>query len=176
MKKSNHGKIKKMCQLALFLAIGVILNIVESFIPLPIPIPGVRLGLANTIGLVLLYYYGPKEYAGIGFLRVVLVGLLRTGLFSVSFLLSLSGYFLSSLIAIFLYYLKKFSIYGLSVASAVFHGIGQMILVMIIYSSYGLVIYLPVLMFTGVISGLLTAGISSLLLLNINKHIDYLIK
>ena len=150
MKKSinNSQRIKKITQLSLFLAMGIILNIVESMIPLPISIPGVKLGLANTIGLVVLYYYSPKEYFFVGFLRVLIVGLIRSGIFSISFSLSLAGWFLSSLVSLILYKCKIFSIYGLSISSAVFHGIGQMIVVMIIYNSYGLIMYLPILIIT----------------------------
>ena len=54
---NTSKKIKKMSRLALFLAMGIILNYVESLIPIPIPINGVKLGLANTLGLVILYYY-----------------------------------------------------------------------------------------------------------------------
>lgn len=168
--------IKKISQLSLFLAIGIIFNIVEAMIPIPIAIPGVKLGLANTIGLIVLYYYSPKEFIFVGFLRVLLVGLLRSGLFSVSFLLSLSGWLLSSIIVILLYYFHKFSIYGLSCTSAVFHGIGQMIVVMIIYHSQGLILYLPILMLTGLITGVLTAFASSLVLSKLNKHINFLTK
>ena len=95
---NNSKKINKLTQLSLFLAIGIILNLVEAMIPLPISIPGVKLGLANTIGLVLLYYYSEKEYLLIGLARVIFVGLLRTGLFSMTFVISLGGWFLSSLI------------------------------------------------------------------------------
>ena len=166
--------IKKITRLSLFLALGIILNLVESMIPLPIAIPGVKLGLANTIGLVILYYYSPKEYISIGFLRVLIVGLLRTGLFSVAFILSLSGWFLSTLIVVMLYCLKKFSIYGLSCVSAVFHGVGQMIAVSIIYNSFGLVMYYPILMISGIITGLLTALLTSLVLLKVDHHIEHL--
>ena len=166
--------IKKITRLSLFLALGIILNLVESMIPLPIAIPGVKLGLANTIGLVILYYYSPKEYISIGFLRVLIVGLLRTGLFSVAFILSLSGWFLSTLIVVILYYLKKFSIYGLSCISAVFHGVGQMIAVSIIYNTFGLVMYYPILMISGIITGLLTALLTSLVLLKVDHHIEHL--
>ena len=166
--------IKKITRLSLFLALGIILNLVESMIPLPITIPGVKLGLANTIGLVILYYYSPKEYISIGFLRVLIVGLLRTGLFSVAFILSLSGWFLSTLIVVILYYLKKFSIYGLSCVSAVFHGVGQMIAVSIIYNTFGLVMYYPILMISGIITGLLTALLTSLVLLKVDHHIEHL--
>ena len=166
--------IKKITRLSLFLALGIILNLVESMIPLPIAIPGVKLGLANTIGLVILYYYSPKEYISIGFFRVLIVGLLRTGLFSVAFILSLSGWFLSTLIVVILYYLKKFSIYGLSCVSAVFHGVGQMIAVSIIYNTFGLVMYYPILMISGIITGLLTALLTSLVLLKVDHHIEHL--
>ncbi len=178
MKKStsNSSKtIRKITQLSLFLAMGIILNIVESLIPLPTSIPGVKLGLANTIGLVILYYYSPKEYAYIGFLRVLVVGLLRTGIFSISFFLSLSGWFISTLVAIILYYFKKFSIFGLSCASAVFHGIGQILVVMLIYDSAGLILYLPILMLSGVISGTLTALVTALVLSKLDKHINYIV-
>ena len=166
--------IKKITRLSLFLALGIILNLVESMIPLPIAIPGVKLGLANTIGLVILYYYSPKEFISIGFLRVLIVGLLRTGLFSVAFILSLSGWFLSTLIVVILYYLKKFSIYGLSCVSAVFHGVGQMIAASIIYNTFGLVMYYPILMISGIITGLLTALLTSLVLLKVDHHIEHL--
>ena len=88
----------KIVRLAIFLALSIVLNIVESMIPLPIAIPGIRLGLANTMGLIVLYFYSPKEYIALGILRVFIVGLLRTGIGSVSFMLSLSGWFLSTAI------------------------------------------------------------------------------
>lgn len=176
-KKFNSSKkIRKLTQLSVFLAMGIILNFVESLIPLPGVVPGIRLGLANTIGLVLLYYYSPKEYLAIGFLRVLIVGLLRTGLFSVSFMLSLSGWLASSLIALLLYLFKRFSIFGLSCACAVFHGIGQIIAVIFIYSSVGLLLYLPILMLSGVVTGALTASVTSLVLTKFDKHIGFIVQ
>ena len=47
----------KIVRLSIFLAMGIVLNIIESLIPIPIAIPGIRLGLANTMGLIVLYYY-----------------------------------------------------------------------------------------------------------------------
>ena len=55
MKRNNLTR--KIVRLALFLAIGIVLNIVESVIILPYMMPGVRLGLANTMGLIVLYFY-----------------------------------------------------------------------------------------------------------------------
>ena len=163
MKKKENLK-KKIVRLAIFLALGIVLNIIETMIPLPIAIPGIRLGLANTMGLIVLYFYNPKEYLIIGLLRVFLVGLLRTGLGSVAFFLSLAGWFLSSIITLFIYFAKKASVYGLSISSAIFHQVGQIIVVMIIYQLPSMINYLPVLLVSAIISGFLVAFISSKIL------------
>ena len=162
--KRKESLTQKIVRLAIFLALGIVLNIVESMIPLPIAIPGIRLGLANTMGLIVLYFYSPKEYIALGFLRVFLVGLLRTGLGSVAFFLSLAGWFLSTLIALGVYLAKKASIYGLSIVSAMFHQVGQMIVVMIIYQLVAMINYLPVLLVSATISGFLVALISAKIL------------
>ena len=164
----NHST-KKIVRLALFLALGVVLNIIESMLPILIPIPGVKLGIANTIGLIVLYYYGPKEYTLIGFLRVLLVALLRTGIGSISFILSLSGWLLSTIFVLFVYNFKKVSIYGLSMSSAVMHGIGQIILVVFIYSLPEMINYLPILIVSGIISGNVLALLCSELLKKLDK-------
>ena len=154
----------KIVRLAIFLALGIVLNIVESLIPIPIAVPGIRLGLANTMGLIVLYFYSPKEYIAIGFLRVFFVALLRTGLGSVAFILSLSGWAISTLITLLIYFLHKSSIYGLSITSALFHQVGQIIMVIIIYQLPEMINYLPVLLITGGISGALVAFITSRIL------------
>ena len=130
----RNNSTKKIVRLSLFLALGVVLNIIESMLPVLIPVPGVKLGIANTIGLIVLYYYGPKEYTLIGFLRVILVALLRTGIGSISFILSLSGWLLSTIFVLLIHLIKKVSIFGLSMSSAVMHGVGQIIMVIFIYS------------------------------------------
>ena len=165
----NHNLTQKIVRLAIFLAMGIVLNIVESMIPIPIAIPGIRLGIANTMTLIVLYYYSPKEYVALGLLRVFIVGLLRTGIGSISFLLSLSGWFLSSLFALLLYATKRSSIFGLSIIAAMFHQVGQIIMVIILYQLPAMVNYLPVLLTTGAISGGLVALLSSAVLKLLNK-------
>lgn len=159
----------KIVRLAIFLAMGIVLNIVESMIPLPIAIPGIRLGLANTMGLIVLYFYSPKEYVAIGFLRVFIVTLIRTGFGSMTSILSFSGWFLSTLITLLIYFLHKASVYGLSVTSAMFHQVGQIIMVMIIYELPEFINYLPVLLISAIVSGLLVAFVSSKVLSMLNR-------
>lgn len=153
----------------MFLALGVVLNIIESLLPVLIPVPGVKLGIANTIGLIVLYFYGPKEFVLIGFLRVLLVALLRTGIGSTAFLLSLSGWVISTLFVLIIYLFSKASIYGLSMGSAVMHGVGQIIMVMIIYQMPKMINYLPILVISGIISGNVLALLSSELLKRLDR-------
>jgi len=151
--------IKKMTRLAILLALGVIINYMEHvLLPTSFIAPGVKLGLANTIGLIVLYYFGVKEFVAIGFLRVVMTALF-TG-FGFNFFISLSGWGLSTLIVLILYAQNKLSIIGLSMVSAVFHGIGQVIMVSILYESMLMLNYLPILSVTGIISGLMIAVIT----------------
>ena len=165
----KQNSTKKIVRLALFLALGVVLNIIESMLPVLIAVPGVKLGIANTIGLIVLYFYGPKEYTLIGFLRVVLVALLRTGIGSIAFILSLSGWLISTIFVLLIYSLKKVSIYGLSMGSAVMHGVGQIIMVVIIYSLPEMINYLPILIVSGLISGNVLALLCSELLKRLDK-------
>ena len=163
--------IKTTSLLALFLALSVLLNFVEHQIPMLVSIPGVKLGIANTMGLIVLYFFGKFEYGLIGFFRVLLAGLLFTGLFSSTFFLSFSGWFLSTIVCIILVSTKKLSIYSLSIASAIFHGIGQTICAAIYYSSIYMLSYIPILLFSGLISGGLIAFISSLIIKRIEPYI-----
>ena len=167
MKKESLTQ--KIVRLAIFLAMGVVLNIVESLIPIPIAVPGVKLGLANTMGLIVLYFYSPKEYFVLGGLRIFIVGLLRTGIGSTAFFMGLAGWLLSSIVTLLIYLLHKSSIYGLSIISALFHQVGQIIMISIFYNSPEMALYLPILMFTGAISGLLVAYVSTRILLLLNK-------
>ena len=165
----KNNRTKKIVRLSLFLALGVVLNIIESMLPVLIPIPGVKLGIANTVGLIVLFYYGPKEYTLIGFLRVILVALLRTGIGSISFMLSLSGWFISTLFVLLVNLFKKVSVYGLSMSSAVMHGVGQVVMYTIISSLPEMINYLPILIVSGIISGNVLALLCSELLKKLDK-------
>ena len=165
----RHTLTQKIVRLSVFLAMGIVLNIVESMIPLPIAIPGIRLGLANIMGLIVLYFYDTEEYILIVLLRVIIVGLLRSGLGSPTFIISLSGWAMSTFITLLIYVEKKSTIYGLSVISAMFHQVGQIIAVMLLYKLPAMINYLPVLLISGSISGVLVAILSARVLSMLNK-------
>jgi len=100
-------KVKHITRYALLLALAVILNWVEHLIPLP-TVPGVRLGLANAIGILCLYYLGSKSYISFGFLRVLLASLLFGTFLGTSFWISLGGMILASITTLLLSKFSKF--------------------------------------------------------------------
>ena len=85
--------IKKLCYLALFCAIAIVLSYIESLIPLYLGVPGAKLGLANVVTLTLLLCFGLKEAFIVMFLRILIVSLTFTNFYM--FLYSLSGGLLS---------------------------------------------------------------------------------
>ena len=148
-------RIQKLVRFAVLLAISVIVHFIESLIPIPFMCPGVKLGLANAVGLLVLAFWGRKDFAAFGFLRVLLVGVLRTGLFSTAFFLSLSGTTLSMIATILVFSFTKASVRGISIVGSLFHGLGQILAVCVIYSNGYMISYLPVLLVANLITGYL---------------------
>ncbi len=161
-------KTRRLIYLSLLVSFGIVLHIVEAFIPLPIYIPGAKLGLANIITLLVLVLYGFKDGLIVSILRC-LISALITG--SVSGLIySLSGAVLSLFMMSFAFYYmnKTFSLVGISIIGAQAHILAQIIAASIILRNSGIFLYLPFLMmislFTGYFVGLvsnLTYGILS---------------
>lgn len=151
---------KKIITISMLLAISVVLSIIESFIPIFNGIiVGVKLGLANIIIIYALYKYGFKDALYITILRVILVGILRTGLFSITFLFSLSGA-IFSIIMMSLAKLTKLSIVGVSIVGSLFHVIGQILIAIIILNIPNLIYYLPYLLIFSCITGIIIGIIS----------------
>ena len=158
-------EIKKFTRLSMLLALSVVLNIVESFIPFfSGTIPGLKIGLANTVILFVLYAYSFKDAFSLSLLRVILVGILRTGLFSITFFFSLSGAILS---IITMYLFKKFtklSIIGISIIGSIMHSIGQILMAVLLVQNINIVYYLPWILLFAIPSGILVGFISKELL------------
>ncbi len=159
--------VKKLVNLAVFLALGVVFNIMENYIFLVPLLPGVKLGLANTIGLILLALYGPKEFILIGFLRVILSGTFSG--FGSSFIISLSGFTLSSIVVLLAYHLGDFSLFGLSLLSAVTHGIGQVAMIAVLYEDVLMLNYAYIMIASGIVTGVIIASLSRIVILRLQS-------
>ena len=156
-------KVKHITRYAILLALAVILNWVEHLIPLP-TLPGIKLGLANAIGILCLYYLGYKSYISFGFLRVLLASLLFGTFLGTSFWISLGGMLLASITTLLLAKFSKVSIYGISIAAAIMHGLGQVFVVAVLYQTAYIISYVLILTITGSITGALIAYLSTLII------------
>lgn len=153
--------MKKEIRLSMLLSISIILNILESFIPI-FNFPGIRIGLANTITLIVLYTYDSKDAIYISILRVLLVGILRTGLFSIAFYFSLFGS-IFSIISMIIFKKTKLSIIGVSIVGSIMHNVGQITAALFLINT-NLIYYMPILLITSIITGTIIGFISKELL------------
>ena len=158
-------KVQKMALLGVLTAAAIVIAILESFIP-SIGIPGVKMGLANIVILIILYELGIWEAAVVNLLRVLVVSLVRGTFLSMGFLMSLTGAAFSLGIMILFYLLiKKFSIIGVSVIGSLFHVTGQILIAMIYLGTAYIFLYLPVIAISAIITGVFV-GIAAKLIIN----------
>ncbi|HIT90033.1 MAG TPA: Gx transporter family protein [Candidatus Merdenecus merdavium] len=153
-----------------FVALTLILSYVETLIPIPLMIPGAKLGLANLAIILMLYLRGPKEALVLSAVRVVLVGFLFGNMAAIMY--SLGGTFLSLGGMWLLKRTNKFSMISISAVGGVLHNIGQFIIAMLVLQSKGLYFYLPFL----IIIGCLTGVIIGIVALKIWTSIEKLLK
>ena len=146
-------RARKVAFSSMFAALALIFSYVEFLVPVPVPIPGVKLGLANLVIIIAIYRLGFRYAFSINILRITLSGLLFSGVFGIMY--SLAGGILSILVMYALYKTNLFSIVGISMAGGVFHNLGQLFAACIIVSNFGLLSYFSVLFVTGMASGIL---------------------
>lgn len=143
----------KTAYLGMFLALALICSYVESLIPFYFGIPGVKLGLANLVVVVMLYLAGTKEAFLLSMLRILLAGFLFGNPFSIIY--SLSGGILSFLAMFLLKKTEKLHVVSISVIGGIFHNIGQLGVAAAVVENYNLFYYMPVLLIAGFLTGLL---------------------
>jgi heptaprenyl diphosphate synthase len=162
MAKTN-STTRKIVLLALFIAQALVLSIVESWIPVPAVVPGLKLGLANIITIVVIIFFNFESAFVVMALRTFLASLFTGG--PVTLIYSAAGGILSTLVMSLLYYRyrKYFSITGISIAGAVFHNIGQLIAASIVMHDLAVISYLPLLLGAGIITGFFIGACGSFL-------------
>lgn len=147
---------KKAITVALYgllTALAMVLSFVETLIPIPIPVPGVKLGLANLVTVVGLYLIGIPGTIAVTLIRIVLVGLSFGNPYSMIY--GLSGSFLSLFVMAVLKKSGKLSQISISVLGGVAHNIGQTVFAAVIVQTSGVFYYLPFLLAAGCIAGTL---------------------
>lgn len=152
--------VKKITLTGLMIAQAIVLSFLERFIPVNFGIPGVKLGLANIVAVTAIYVLGPVSAIFVQIGRILLSGLLFGN--GVSLLYSLIGGILSILAMVTLYKTDKpkLGIIGISSLGAVFHNVGQILVASLIVQSINILYYLPILLLSGVLTGIFV-GITS---------------
>lgn len=164
----SNNKVKKTAFCGLVLSLALIAGYVEHLVPVAIAIPGIKLGAANSIILILLYMVGIKEAFIVNITRVVLSGFLFGSMSSI--LYSLCGAVVSLLVMICLKKTDRFSISGVSMSGGVAHNIGQLAVAGVVLETTAVWYYLPVLIVSGTVTGLLIGFLTG----EIRKRIPYI--
>lgn len=153
-------KTKKMVFLGLMVGYSLILYILETYIPNPFIVffPGAKLGLTNIITLVSLLIFGFKETFIIVTVRVILSSIFAGPM---SYLLfSIGGAYLSLIVMFLVNKIKGFSVIGVSIAGAIAHNIGQLLVASILVENFLMITYLPFMLVTSLVTGLFIGIVS----------------
>ncbi|MDD7446245.1 MAG: Gx transporter family protein [Clostridiales bacterium] len=157
--------VNKLTFMALLTTIMLILGYIESLFPIP-GIPGIKLGLSNSVLMLALYWMGVPEACVLMVMKVLLSGLLFGGVSGM--LYAFSGGVLSlAVMSVLIYCFCSFSVIGVGIAGAVCHNIGQVLAAMLVLQTNRLVYYMGVLVLIAIATGAATGTVAALLM----KHI-----
>ena len=157
-------KVKKLTLLAMLSAIALTIFMVEAQIPPLVPMPGVKLGLANIVTVFAVFALGPKEGAAVLAVRIFL-GAVFAGNFSTIFYSAAGGACAIAVTILLRKILKENQLWVAGCIGAIAHSVGQMAVAIVISGTPGLAIYLPVMIAISIVTGLFT-GLCAQFLVN----------
>lgn len=144
------------------IAAAMVLSYVETLIPTPFAVPGIKLGLANTVALFLLFKLDWKAAGLVSIIRVLLSGILFGNAASLAY--SLAGAALSLTVMALLKKTGAFSAIGISVSGAVSHNVGQILMAVVLLGTDQILWWLPPLTVSGIITGIAIGAVGALLI------------
>lgn len=155
------NRLQRITRIALLTALSLILFIIEGFLPLPLPVPGAKLGLAAIVTLIALYLLPARDAALMLTLRIVLASAFGGGLAPMIY--SLAGGVASFAAMVLLKRYTQLSIVGISAAGGFLHNMAQLLVAAAVLETTALFVYAPVLgivgIFTGILIGITARGI-----------------
>ncbi len=156
-------KIRKLTLLSLFTAIALTIFMVEAQIPALVPIPGIKMGLANIVTVFVVFAIGSKEAAAVLFARIFL-GAVFAGNFSTIFYSAAGGFCAIAVTILLKKILTRKQLFVAGALGAIAHSAGQMAMAIAITGTPGLLAYLPVMMMVSIVTGSFTGLCAQLLL------------
>lgn len=148
-RKRNAGR--RVALYGMLIALAFVFSYVEAMIPLPVFVPGMKLGLANLVSVAGLYSVGLAGTALVAMVRIVLVGFTFGNTFSM--LYGLAGGTASMTVMILARKSGWFSPVGVSILGGIFHNAGQLIIAAFVVRTTGVFVYFPALLASGVVTG-----------------------
>ena len=145
--------LQRITRIALLTALSLILFVLEGFLPLPLPVPGAKLGLAAIVTLIALHLLPTRDAALMLTLRIVLASAFGGGL--APMLYSLAGGAASFAAMALLKRCTQFSIVGISAAGGFLHNMAQLLVAAAVLETTALFVYAPVLGAVGILTGIL---------------------
>jgi heptaprenyl diphosphate synthase len=152
----------RLTRISLLICVALVLSYAERFFIIPIAVPGVRLGLANLAVIIALYIGNETDAFFVSVLRIFLAAFLLGSVGGLLF--SLGGGLLSFAIMCLAKKNRLFSLSGVSILGGIFHNIGQILVFALVVETVGILSYLPILIITGAISGLLNGVAASFII------------
>lgn len=143
----------KTANIGIAIALALIVSYVEMLIPFNFGIPGIKLGLTNVVIIIMLYLFGWKSAFLVSVSRIFLAGFLFGNMSMI--LYSLAGGVLSLTVMSTMKKFKGFSVIGVSILGGITHNIGQIIIAILVVENLKMIYYLPVLLISGLITGML---------------------
>ncbi|MGI6727539.1 MAG: Gx transporter family protein [Anaerovoracaceae bacterium] len=154
---SNINKTHTIVLTGLIFATALVLSIAENMLPpLPIAVPGVKFGLSNIAVMYALFFLDKKQAYTIAILKATFVFITRG---AIAGALSLSGgiFSITVMLLLMVIFKERVSYLIISIFGAVFHNVGQFIVIIILYTGMNMWPYFPVLLVSGVIAGIITS-------------------
>lgn len=173
-KKKNKNKksfsAKRIAMLGIFTALALVFSYIETFIKIDFAVPGIKIGLANIVTIIVLYSFGICDAVIVSVLRIFLSALLFGNVMVLVY--SLAGAALSIIVMWVISQIKFFSVTGISILGGVAHNMGQLIAACLIIKNQNVLIYAPVLIASGTIAGILVGLAASLIIKTVGGQLD----
>ena len=161
---------QQLAAIGMLSALALVLSFLESLIPFQPGLPGIKLGLANLVIVFALYRMNVHSALLINTVRILLAGLLFSGLFGLLYSAAGAAASLAAMTLLLQINRKREQVgksilfFGVSMTGGVFHNLGQLLVAILFLSSLNLIYYLPVMIISGIATGLVNGMIARLLL------------
>lgn len=161
--------MRKTVKLGILISFAIIISLFESMMPIPIPVPGVKLGLSNIVLLVTLLLFGLKEGFIVAISKSVLMVLVSGRLGELPYSLAGTMFAMISMYLSYKYLSKWLSLIGISEIGSLFFNLGQLLVASFILNNMKILLYLPAMALMGVVTGYVVGITSKFVLERLKK-------